>query len=156
MRVNSYSIRGVVPHGKQSEDSWQKEGRLSTRFREEPCWHCSTKPWQLHERPREILCMKPRKVWKRVVLTVQHKASKVTRKTWRRVTMIELHGAVRVTGRTLRKVVHETAKVTWRIQKRVVLTVQHKAAKVTRRTCRRVTEMKLAWLYPTKVKKARA
>ena len=33
----------------------------------------------------------------RVVLTVQHKAAKVTRTTWSRVAMIVLHGAVRVT-----------------------------------------------------------
>ena len=57
---------------------------------------------------------------------------------------------MRVTGRTLRKVVHETVKVT---QKIVVLTVQHEATKVTRKIWRRVAEMKLAWLYPTKVKK---
>ena len=36
---------------------------------------------------------------------------------------------------------------------RVVLTVQHEAMKVTRNTWRRVAEMKLAWLYPTKVRK---
>ena len=47
-------------------------------------------------------------------------------------------------------------KVIWKIWKRVVLTVQHKSAKVTRKTWRRVTEMKLALLYPTKVKKAGA
>ena len=35
---------------------------------------------------------------------------------------------------------------------KVMLTVQHEAAKVTRKTWRRVTEMKLAWLYPTKVR----
>ena len=34
---------------------------------------------------------------KRVMLTVQHEATKVTRMTWRRVVMIVLHGAVRVT-----------------------------------------------------------
>ena len=34
-----------------------------------------------------------------------------------------------------------------------MLTVQHEATKVIRKTWRRVTEMKLAWLYPTKVKK---
>ena len=51
------------------------------------------------------------------------------------------------------RVVHEAAKVTQRIRKRVVLTVQHEAAKVTRKTWRRVAEMKLAWLYPTKVRK---
>ena len=36
---------------------------------------------------------------------------------------------------------------------RVTLTVQREAAKVTRKTWRRVTGMKLAWLYPTKVRK---
>ena len=35
---------------------------------------------------------------------------------------------------------------------KVVLTVQHEAAKVTRKAWRSVAEMKLAWLYPTKVK----
>ena len=35
----------------------------------------------------------------------------------------------------------------------VVLTVQHEAVKVTTKTWRRVTEMNLAWLYPTKVRK---
>ena len=29
--------------------------------------------------------------------------------------------------------------------------MQHEAMKVTRKTWRRVAEMKLAWLYPTKV-----
>ena len=67
--------------------------------------------------------------------------------------MIVLQGAVRVTGRTLRKVRHETMKVTCRIRKSVVLTVKHEDAKVTRKIWRRVAEMKLAWLYPTKVKK---
>ena len=46
----------------------------------------STKPWQLHERPGEKSCTKPRKLHEgsgRVVLTVQHEAAKVTRKTWR-------------------------------------------------------------------------
>ena len=38
--------------------------------------------------------------------------------------------------------------------KRVVLTLQHDAAKFTRKTLRRVVKMKLAWLYPTKVKTA--
>ena len=33
MRVNMESVRGVVLHGKQSENSWQKEGGLSRRFR---------------------------------------------------------------------------------------------------------------------------
>ena len=37
--------------------------------------------------------------------------------------------------------------------KRVVLTLQHEAAKFTRKTWRRVAKMKLAWLYPTKVRK---
>ena len=60
-RVNACSIQGVVRHGKRSEDGWQKEGGLSRRSREELCWQCSTKPWQLHERPREKSCMKP---WK--------------------------------------------------------------------------------------------
>ena len=32
-------------------------------------------------------------------------------------------------------------------------TLQHKAAKLTRKTWRRVAIMKLAWLYPTKVRK---
>ena len=36
---------------------------------------------------------------------------------------------------------------------RVILTLQHEAAKFTRKNWRRVTKMKLAWLYPTKVKK---
>ena len=36
---------------------------------------------------------------------------------------------------------------------RFMLTVQHKATKITRKTWRRVAEMKLAWLYPTKVRK---
>ena len=84
MRVNRCSIRGVVIRCKQSEDSWQKEGRLSRRFREEPCWQCSMKPWQLHERPREKSCTKPQKLHeesqKRVVLTVQHEAAKVNKK----------------------------------------------------------------------------
>ena len=54
----------------------------------------------VHERPGEKSCRKPPKLHEgsgRVVLTVQHKAAKVTRKTWRRVVMILLHGAVRVT-----------------------------------------------------------
>ena len=67
--------------------------------------------------------------------------------------MIVLQVAVRVTGRTLSKVMHETMKVTCRIRKSVVLTVKHEDVKVTRKTWRRVVEMKLAWLYPTKVKK---
>ena len=90
------------------------------------------------------------------MLTVQHEVVKVTRKTWRRVAMIVLQGAVRLTGRTLRKVRHETMKVTCRIRKSVVLTVKHEDAKVTKKTWRRVAEMKLAWLYPTKVKKTAA
>ena len=32
-------------------------------------------------------------------------------------------------------------------------TLQHEAAKFTRKTWRRVAKMKLAWLYPTKVRK---
>ena len=35
----------------------------------------------------------------------------------------------------------------------VMLKVQHEAAKYTRETWRRAAEMKLAWLYPTKVRK---
>ena len=62
MRVNACSIRVAAPRGKQSEDSWQKEGGLSRRFREEPCWQCSMKPWQLHERLREMSCTKARKL----------------------------------------------------------------------------------------------
>ena len=58
------AVFGVVLHSKQSEDSWQKEGGLSRRSREEPCWQCSTKPWRLHERPGEKLCKKPRKFMK--------------------------------------------------------------------------------------------
>ena len=61
MRVAS--IWGVVLRSKQSEDSWQKEGRLSRSFRERLCWQCSTKPWQLHERPGEKLCTKQRKLY---------------------------------------------------------------------------------------------
>ena len=34
-----------------------------------------------------------------------------------------------------------------------MLTVKHEAAKVTRNPWRRVAEMKLAWLYPTEVRK---
>ena len=43
--------------------------------------------------------MKPRKLHeesRKVVLTVQHEAVKVTRTTWRRVTMIVLHRAVSI------------------------------------------------------------
>ena len=95
--VSMCSIQRVVLRSKQSEDSWQKEGRLSS-FREEPCRQCSTKPWQLHERPREKLSMKPWKLrtWrirKSVVLTMQHEVAKVTRKTRRRVVIIVLYGA---------------------------------------------------------------
>ena len=123
-KVNACSIRGVVLCSKQSENSWQKEGRLSRSFREELCWQCSTKLWQLHERPGEKSCTKLRKLYEGsgkdwVVLTVQH----------------------------------EAAKVTWRIRKRVVLTLQHKAVKFMRKTWRRVTKIKLTWIYPTKVRK---
>ena len=62
MRLNSCSIQGVVLCGKQSEDSWQKEGGLSRRFREEPCWQWATKLWQLHESPGEKLWTKLRKL----------------------------------------------------------------------------------------------
>ena len=48
---------------------------------------------------------------------------------------------------------HETAKVTRRIWKRVVLTAQHKADKVNKKDLEKVAEMKLAWLYPIKVRK---
>ena len=97
-RVNACNIRGVVLHSKQSEDSWQKECGLSRRSREEPCSQCSTKLWQLHERSREKLCTKPRKLHEGSgkESTVQHKAVKVTRTTWRRVAMIVLHGAVSI------------------------------------------------------------
>ena len=36
------------------------------------------------------------KIQKRVVLTVQHEAAKVTRTTWRTVAMIVLHGAMSI------------------------------------------------------------
>ena len=110
---------------RQSEDSWQKEGGISRRFREEPCWQCSTKPWKLQEglgeesrwqcctEPWELLegpwkklCTKPRKLHEGLG----------------EVAMTVLHGAVRDTWRTLRKVVHEVTKFTWRIWKRIVLT----------------------------------
>ena len=47
---------------------------------------------------------------------------------------------------------HDAAKVTWGIWKNV-LTLQHEAAKFMTNTWRRVTKMKLAWLFPTKVRK---
>ena len=53
IRVNVYSIRRVVINGNQSEDSWQKEGGLSECLEKSRAEQCSTKPWQLHERPRE-------------------------------------------------------------------------------------------------------
>ena len=49
------------------------------------------------EKSRARNCKSYMKDPKRVVLTVQHEAAKVTRMTWRRVAMIVLHGAVRVT-----------------------------------------------------------
>ena len=48
---------------------------------------------------------------------------------------------------------HEAVKVTLRIRKRVMLTLQQEATKFMRKTWRRVTKMKLAWLYPTTVRK---
>ena len=55
--------------------------------------------------------------------------------------------------RVMLTVQHKAVKVTLRIRKRVVLTLQYEAAKFTRKTWRRVTKIKLAWLYPTKVRK---
>ena len=99
-RVNACSIQGVVLRSKRSEDGWQKEGGLSRRSREEPCWQCSTKPWQLHKTRKKIVHEAAKvtwRIWKRVMLTVQHEAVKVTRTTWRWVAMIVLHRAMRLT-----------------------------------------------------------
>ena len=47
----------------------------------------------------------------------------------------------------------QNCKSYMKIWKIVVLTAQHEAAKVNKKDLRRVAKMKLAWLYPTKVRK---
>ena len=74
-RVNACSIQGVVLCSRRSEDGWQKQGGLLRRSREEPCWRCSTKPWQLH-------------AWK-TQRKVVHEAAKVTWRIQKRVVHVD-------------------------------------------------------------------
>ena len=82
-----------------------------------------------------------------------HESVTATWKTQRKVVQEAAKVIQRIWKRVVLTVQHEAAKVTWRIWKRVVLTLQHEAEKFTRKNWRRVTKMKLAWLYPTKVRK---
>ena len=89
----------------------------------------------------------------RAVLTVQHEAVTATRKDPEKSHTQSHESYMKDPEKSCADCAVQSRKSYMKVQKRVVLTLQHKATKFTRKTWRRVAKMKLAWLYPTKVRK---